>query len=488
MPGIYQEFHRRASRIPFLGLGLSVDVYSPDIFELCEELRNQDISISYFEIFQAVPEALDVVRARLPGIPLAYHAEGLWFTQPDWETAYNSQERLEAVVRDLRILDAYWVNQECAAKEIRGFAFGTYLPPLLTGASAEVTAYHTGRAQQRLDQWNWEKQAESPLLLLEGPPLSYFSIGDISYAEFFAKVTARVPCGLVLDLGHVWTVYRYSGAWRTQSLESFCDVFFDQFPLERVVQIHIAGLECHSNIPNPVISEEEPCPPAWIDAHEAPIPEELLQVLARVVREPRLINLKGIALEVDNKGIALICQEVKTVREILKSVVYSEARKPVCSLELQDNKNPQVPHLEPSRETLNLLTRQYWQYVELATGKAGRGYLLPREWNKGEDEGVGCYARQYLPHEIVAWGGNVQVMFPQSCRLLDQHGVSLDQFVEFWFAHSRKSEPRYDFFILKAHLFVDFLGLVLPLAVSTAREEAELLSRAYDIACQVPPV
>jgi len=297
-----------------------------------------------------------------------------------------------------------------------------------------------------------------------------------------------VPCGLVLDLGHVWTVYRYSGAWRTQSLDAFCEVFLDQFPLERVVQIHVAGLECHSNIPNMVTSEQEQHPPAWIDAHEAPIPEELLWVLARVVREPRLINLKGMALEVDNKGIALICQEVKKVREIWESVVYSEARRPVCSLELQDNKNPLVSDLEPSRETLNLLTRQYWQYVELATGKAGRGCALPREWNRGEDEGLGCYASQYLPHEIVAWGGDVKVMFPQACRLLDQHGILLDQFIEFWFAEPRKSETTYDFFILKTHLFVDFLEEVLPIAVSMARQEAELLSQAYVTACQGKPV
>lgn len=484
MSGIYQEFHRRANQIPFFGLGLSVDVYSPDIFELCEELRNQHISISYLEIFQAAPEALEVVRARLPNIPFAYHAEGLWFTQPDWEIAYNSQERLEAVARDLRILDAYWVNQECAAKEIRGFAFGTYLPPLLTRASAEVTAYHTWKAQHRLDQWNWEKQAKAPLLLLEGPPLSYFSIGNISYAEFFARVTARVPCGLVLDLGHVWTVYRYSGAWRTQSLEAFCDVFFDQFPLERVVQIHIAGLACHSNIPNMVTPEQEQHPPAWIDSHEAPIPEELLWVLARVVREPRLINLKGMALEVDNKEIPLICQEVKKVRDILESVVYSKTQRPMSSPQLQDNKNLQVPDLNPSRETLNLLTRQYWQYVELVTGKASRGLVLPREWGRGEDEGLGCYASQYLPHEIVAWGGDVKVMFPQACRLLDQHEISLDQFIEFWFAKPRKSETMYDFFILKTHLFVDFLEEVLPLAVSVARQEAELLCQAYVTACQ----
>jgi hypothetical protein len=487
MSGIHQEFLRRASRIPFFGLGLSVDVYFPDIFELYEELQNRKILMSYLEIFHAAPEALEVVRARLPGIPLAYHAEGLWFTQPDWETAYDSQERLQAAARDLQILQAHWVNQECATKEIAGFAFGTYLPPLFSGASAEVTAYHTWKAQQQLDQCDWGQQAESPLLLLEGPPLSYFSIGDISYAEFFTRVVAMAPCGLVLDLGHVWTVYRYSDAWRSQDLQSFFEAFLEQFPLERVIQIHIAGLDCHPTILNRLASGPHQNPPAWIDAHEAPIPEELLQLLARVVREPRLINLKGIALEVDNKQISLICREVKTIMEILEPLVPSRPQVFVPGTEVQGEEGPQVWDFEPSREIRHMLTRQYMDYVDLVTGKV-RGRLdIPKAWDEGVGKELGYYATQYLPYEILSWGGDVRVMFPQTCQLLDQHGVRLNQFVEFWFAHARTSESEYDFFLLKIHLFVEFLDQVLPRAVSPVKLEAELLSQAYAIACQGSP-
>ena len=78
------------------------------------------------------------------------------------------------------------MNQECASKEIAGYAFGTYLPPLFTGASAEVTAHQGGRLNRSLiNVIGVDRQ--SPLLLLEGPPLSYFAMGDISYAEFFAE-------------------------------------------------------------------------------------------------------------------------------------------------------------------------------------------------------------------------------------------------------------------------------------------------------------
>ncbi len=171
---IHQEFLRRASRIPFLGVGLSVDVYSPDVFELWDELRNRRIPTGYLEIFHAAPEVLKNVRAQLPDTPLAYHAEGLWFTQPDWESIYFSERRLKTVARALQTLQSHWVNQECATKEINGFAVGTYLPPLFTKESAEITAYHALKAQRSFD--DGERPPDSPLLLLEGPPLSFFSM------------------------------------------------------------------------------------------------------------------------------------------------------------------------------------------------------------------------------------------------------------------------------------------------------------------------
>ncbi len=93
-----------------------MDVYSPDVFELCEELQNRQLPMAYLEIFHAASEALEIVRARLPGIPMAYHAEGLWVTQPDWETAYASQERLQAAARDLRILQAHWAIKNAPPK------------------------------------------------------------------------------------------------------------------------------------------------------------------------------------------------------------------------------------------------------------------------------------------------------------------------------------------------------------------------------------
>ena len=120
MDDVTREFVRRANRIPSLGIGLSVDVYSPDVFELLDNVSGKGLSLDYLEIFQAPRSSLQKIRSHRPSLPMAYHAEGIWVTQPDWDSAYCAKERLSALGQDLGALKAFWVNQECASKEIGG--------------------------------------------------------------------------------------------------------------------------------------------------------------------------------------------------------------------------------------------------------------------------------------------------------------------------------------------------------------------------------
>ena len=97
----------------------------------------------------------------------------------------------------------------------------------------------------QLDELSAGMNSEPPLFCLEGPPLSYFACGNLTYAEFFSRVVERAPCGLVLDIGHAWTVYRYAEGNKTESFTTFWEDFLGRFPFERVIQIHLAGLACH---------------------------------------------------------------------------------------------------------------------------------------------------------------------------------------------------------------------------------------------------
>ena len=128
----------------------------------------------------------------------------------------------------------------------------------------------------------------------------------MSVPQYFRLVTELVPCGLVLDIGHLWTVYRYTAARRHLSLEEFIERFLDEFPLERVIEVHIAGLASHEAA---VGRRSEDAQPEWIDAHAAPIQSMCWTMLEQVLAHPRLVNLCGVALEVDTKPIEHIVEE-----------------------------------------------------------------------------------------------------------------------------------------------------------------------------------
>lgn len=80
------EFTQRANAVPAHGLGLSVDVYSPDLVHLVHSLRDEGLQPGYLEVFKATTSAMQWVRRQLPDMKLPYHGEGLWVTQPDFPT------------------------------------------------------------------------------------------------------------------------------------------------------------------------------------------------------------------------------------------------------------------------------------------------------------------------------------------------------------------------------------------------------------------
>ncbi len=486
MDDMTKEFARRANRIPSLGIGLSVDVYSPDVFDLLEVISTKGLSIDYLEIFQASRPSLKKIRSHLPSLPLAYHAEGIWVTQPDWKSAYYAEKRLSGLAQDLGVLKGLWVNQECASKEMVGRTFGTYLPPVFSEDSAHVTAWNSYRAQQCLDDLSATVGCQPPLFCLEGPPLSYFSCGNLSYPEFFARIIQRTPCGLVLDLGHAWTVFRYAEGEKWENLQDFFENFLQKFPLERVIQIHLAGLSCHSHVQGFDSNQTSEGEPLWVDAHEAPIPLELWEMLVRVLDQPRLTHLKGVALEVDNKSISLICQELTEIQRLVDCGKVFRGRAST-TVQSSDQSWEYGVSTEPFPHTINQrLFQAYEDYVRWVAGPtSGRGESSPCpgtmdcSWEKGQE----IYTSQYLPHEILRWGGDIQALFPQGCQLLTQQGVSLGQFVEFWLSQKRSPTAVYDFFLIKIAMFEEFFASKHPGELAVVQREAAILREGYAEAC-----
>lgn len=282
------------------GVGLSVDLYTPDLIELVAALTAAGGSADYLEIFRARATDLAAIGRRLPAeLRLAYHADGLWFCQPEFQRAYPWEAQVERVRRDTALLDSDWATHECASKQMVGYSFGTYLPPILSEASAAVTARHAQAVQDRL--------GERPLLLIELPPFYYFVPGTYDLAAFFAQIAESCDCGLLFDIGHLYTYYLYSERGRRIAPDDFFAAFLDRFPLERVVQVHLAGL---------ALGQPYRGGQALLDDHGAPVPSMLFDWLARLLASPRLISLRGVALEVDTKETPLILEEYRRFRAV----------------------------------------------------------------------------------------------------------------------------------------------------------------------------
>ncbi len=481
-----KEFSRRLEQVPAHGMGLSVDVYSPDLTSLLGALHQCQAKPAYLEIFRAAPAALAAVRRQVQSSLLAYHGEGLWLTQPETLDNPSFVQEVCEVAGHLQTLDSAWLNHECATKYIAGYSYGTYLPPLYTESSASVVAENVLLIQDLLDRHCRLTNGASPLVLLEMPPLTYFVAGTLSIPTFFRLVTQWTSCGLVLDVGHLWTVFRYSGAWRTSTLAQFVDNFLRQFPMDRIVEIHVAGLAIHESsvvgCSQLVDREKRNVLPAWTDAHAAPIPLVLFEILDQVLSHPRLTGLRGLALEVDTKPIPLIVDEFVRFSARYGSVLVPMKKEGEGTQESGYERLPRAPLLDSVKHELEAA---YERYARVAAGRSepeGPEWSLPVAC---ADE-LDTYRSTYLPYEILSWGGQVDAMFPQSCCRLEERGVPLSRFVPFWFRRPRMLSGSYDFFLVKIERFVEFVLEEAPDLASVVEQEANELRRAYDHANEPP--
>jgi uncharacterized protein (UPF0276 family) len=479
---ILEDFQRRLREIPTQGMGLSVDVYTPDLFELVHTLRERGLQPGYLEVFKATTTALTTVRQGMPDIPLAYHGEGLWITQPDVQASPFFQQVVDAIVTQLNSIQSLWMIHECAMKQMAGYSFGTYVPPLYTPLSAKVVADNIATVQQAMDRKSRRADGTAPFFLLEMPPLTYLAAGTISIPDFFRLVTASVPCGLVLDIGHLWTVYRYTDACRRISLEQFVGQFLDEFPLERVVEIHIAGLACHESVGEPKGGVGLP---EWIDAHAAPIPSILFTMLEQVLSHSNLVSLRAVALEVDTKPIEMILEEyAEAVRRFSPLIQQAMVRESVVEQSMGYTPLPALVQDPVCQSDRQQLRDDYARYARIISGQAS---VTGPEWQEvaAEASGLTRYHMTYVPYEILHWGGDLTEMFPQTCRALVERDISLTEFVAFWFRSPRPLTHSYDFFLLKIERFLEFVTERVPESRVCVEQEGDMLRLAYAQANEV---
>lgn len=219
------SFARRVERLPRLGLGVSTEFGAADA-PAALDLNALSLAhpgwASFLEVGVETAKGLD--RSTLAwaahGLPTTYHFLDLNLDHPeDFDGAWLDQVRAIA-----SILKPAWICGDAGLWHFgpRDRGHMLLLPPIL---SAETAAAMAAGIRHLRDESGLE-------VLPENPPGTVF-LGDLDLLDFFAQVTAEADTGLLLDCAHLAIYQRARGRPPLAGL--------DRFPLERVVELHVAG-------------------------------------------------------------------------------------------------------------------------------------------------------------------------------------------------------------------------------------------------------
>lgn len=172
---------------------------------------------------------------------------------------------LEAIDRVVRALDCQWLGEHLSFTRVPEREVGDHVPLWLTEEALDVVRRNVRRAKEQL---------RVPLLLEN--VTHYYPIpgAEMSEADFLSRAVLDTDSGLLLDVNNL----------HISALNLSFDpyTFLSQIPLDRVVQVHIAGGQ-------PILG-------VVVDTHGAQVHEEVWQLLAYVVRHS---PVRGVTLEWD---------------------------------------------------------------------------------------------------------------------------------------------------------------------------------------------
>jgi uncharacterized protein (UPF0276 family) len=269
-------FAERVARLPRLGLGVSTEYGAGDAAQSLDVLALAASHPGYARFLEVGVETAKGLDAHArawaaSGRPTTYHYLDVNLDEPeDFDDAWLDDVR--AIAAELR---PAWMCGDAGlwhlGRRERGHML--LLPPILTADAADDMAEGVVRL----------RDATGYDVLPENPPGQVY-LGDLHVLDFFARVADRADTGLLLDCAHLAMFQRLCG------LEPLAA--FDGFPLDRVVELHVAG-----GTPHAVDGF------AWVeDDHTPDVLADTWQVVEYVV--PRAPNLKAVVFECERNPAA----------------------------------------------------------------------------------------------------------------------------------------------------------------------------------------
>ena len=217
------SFAERVAWLPRLGVGISTEFGARHFgLDLLGLRRARPELVGFLEIGADLERGVDedALAWVEAGWPTTYH-----FLDANLEERESlSAEYLEAIRAQARRVSAAWLCGDAGLWHIgpRERGHGVLLPPILCAESAAEMAENVHRM----------REATGFEILPENPP-SHVYLGDLHLLDYFARVADGADSGLLLDVAHLAIYQRATGREPLDGL--------DGFPLERVVEIHVAG-------------------------------------------------------------------------------------------------------------------------------------------------------------------------------------------------------------------------------------------------------
>jgi uncharacterized protein (UPF0276 family) len=254
--------------LPILGVGLG---YRPALRRhLTAEPRRVDfvevIADHFLDMRPERAAELDWLRARVPVVP---HGLSLSIgSAGGLDDAY-----LDALARLVERLAPPWLSEHLGFTRAAGLELGHFAPLPFTREAVDVVRRNLDQARARL----------GVPLLLENITAPFLLPGaEMTEAEFLRAVLEGSNTGLLLDLTNLYV--------NALNLGTDARTFLETAPLERVVEIHVAGVRPGE------VSRGELADLA--DSHDAPVPEPVWALVERVVA---IAPVRALVLERDGR-------------------------------------------------------------------------------------------------------------------------------------------------------------------------------------------
>lgn len=254
--------------LPTLGLGLGLDM--PDAVEACRRRLEGDTFHADLDFINLGFFSHDKVPEELAGL----------LKQCNWPATLHSLdlnlsdqvelEKLASLRKLCDVLDIQWVVEDLGIWEWNGTYIGSHqLNPMQTPAIIEQTVDNLRKSSKALNR----------ILLTENAP-AYFIKGDLNIWDYLLEIAERADCGIALDIGHMIGLFINSGRqpeWPDPDWRGW----------RRIIEIHLSGFRLYQ-----LRGQLR-----WIDAHDLPFPDLLLQSAELVIR--RSPELRSILLELE---------------------------------------------------------------------------------------------------------------------------------------------------------------------------------------------